>query len=77
MLLTIVDSICCENPRCKEFARVVPVCRGVRSYYCPVCGGVSYARPVDASLANEHDRFKEYLLQVIQRERSEDPRPIR
>jgi len=65
MLVTMIDVISCENPECRDFARIIPGMHGLRSYYCPICGGVSYARPVDAVLATLPQRFKEYLRQVI------------
>lgn len=65
MLVTITDVICCENPQCRDFARIIPGMHGLRSYYCPVCGNVSYARPVDAALATMPQRFEQYLRQVV------------
>lgn len=66
MLLTMVDVISCENPRCREFAQIVPLSPRIRSYYCPVCGGISYSRPVDAALADSPERFAAYLRDRVQ-----------
>lgn len=71
MLVTITDVISCENPGCREFARIIPGTHGLRSYYCPICGSVSYARPVDAALATDPQRFKEFLRQVVACPRNE------
>ena len=38
MLLTMVDIVSCENPRCREFARSMVRPREMKAYYCPVCG---------------------------------------
>lgn len=65
MLLTMVDVLCCENPGCREFARIVHVAPGIRSYYCPVCGGISRSRPVDAALADSPERFAAYLRECV------------
>jgi hypothetical protein len=61
MLVALIDVISCENPKCRDFAKIVPEMRGVNSYYCPVCGGISYPRTVDASIADSPTRYKNYL----------------
>ncbi len=66
MLITLIDVISCENPSCREFAKpVLHRAHQVRSYYCQVCGKVSYPRAVDASLASSPDRFKAYLRKAV------------
>lgn len=65
MLLTMVDVVSCENPECRDFARIASRPRGTRSYYCQVCGKISYARAVDASLAASPERYKAYLRGII------------
>ena len=66
MLLTIIETVCCENPRCKEFARISPNPHRLRSYYCPTCGRVSSLRVVDINLAESPERFRAYVLQRVQ-----------
>ena len=63
MLLTIIEVVSCENPKCKAFAQVSPNPHRLRSYYCPVCSKVSTSRVVDANLAESHERYKAYLLE--------------
>lgn len=65
MLVTMIDVISCENPSCRDFARIVPGMHGLRSYYCPICGNVSYARAVDAALAANPQRFEQHLRQIV------------
>ncbi|MHB9036165.1 MAG: hypothetical protein ACYC64_05825 [Armatimonadota bacterium] len=65
MLVSLVDVISCENPKCRDFAKLVPATRGVTSYYCPVCDKVSYSRTVDAALAASPQKFKDYLQQTV------------
>lgn len=65
MLVALIDVISCENPKCREFAKIIPGTRGVTSYYCPVCEKISYPRTVDAALADSPQVFKEYLLQIL------------
>jgi len=66
MLITLVDVISCENPRCREFARpVLSNALGARSYYCNVCGRVSYPRVVDAELAFSPEKYGAYLRKLI------------
>jgi len=66
MLITLVDVISCENPQCREFARpVLSNTFGVRSYYCNVCGRVSYPRVVDAELAFSPEKYEAYLRKLI------------
>ncbi len=65
MLLTMVDVISCENPDCREFARVVSATPGAKSYYCPVCGKISYSRMVDAALCCSQKEYEAYLRAAI------------
>jgi|GEM_PF-1976904 len=65
MLLTMIDVVCCENPACRDFARVAPNPHQLKSYYCPVCGKISYSRVVDAALAESYERFKAYLRERV------------
>ena len=65
MLLTMIDVVSCENPKCRDFAKIIPGTYGLRSYYCPLCATVSYARPVDAALATMPQRYLEYLRQLL------------
>ena len=69
MLLTMIDVVSCENPKCREFARIVPYAPEVRSYYCPVCGTISRARAVDATLVTSPARYEAYLREVISSDR--------
>lgn len=61
MLLTMIEVVSCENPRCREFARISPNPHRLRSYYCPVCGNVSTVRVVDINLAESPERYRAYL----------------
>ena len=74
MLLTMVDIVGCENPRCREFARSVPRPREMKAYYCPVCGNISFARVVDADLADSPERLGAYLRVLNASER--EPLPV-
>ena len=65
MLLTIVEVLSCENPNCRDFAKVTVGTLGARSYYCPICGKISYARAVDVNLASDIQRFESYLRAAI------------
>jgi hypothetical protein len=66
MLITLVDVISCENPLCREFAKpVFSNSHGVRSYYCHVCGKVSYPRAVDAGLAASPQQFEAYMRRLV------------
>lgn len=65
MLLTMVDVVSCENPQCREFARIVPRAPETRSYYCQVCGSISRARAVDTSLLASPARYEAHLREVI------------
>ncbi|MEN6355823.1 MAG: hypothetical protein ABFD83_01925 [Armatimonadota bacterium] len=65
MLVALIDVIGCENPKCRDFAKIVPGTRGVTSYYCPVCCKISYPRTVDAALADSPERYKEYLQRTL------------
>jgi hypothetical protein len=61
MLITLIHVIGCENPRCREFARIVSDSPGKSLYYCPVCGGVSLPRTVPESIAVSPQRYEAYL----------------
>ena len=65
MLLTMIEVISCENLNCRDFAKIIPGTHGLRSYYCPLCASISYARPVDAALATMPQRYQEYLRQLL------------
>jgi hypothetical protein len=65
MLLTMIEVVSCENPRCKEFARIAPNPHRLRSYYCPVCGRVSTLRVVEIKVAESPERFAAYLTERI------------
>jgi len=73
MLLTMIEVVCCENTRCREFARIAPNPHRLKSYYCPVCGKVSAMRIVEASLADSAERFRDYLLQRTDPAQTERP----
>lgn len=60
MLIALTDVVSCENPDCREFARIVPN-YAARTYYCPVCGNVSHTRTVDAELTARPQEFESYL----------------
>ncbi len=63
MLLTMVEVLCCDNPKCRDFAQVTPNPHRLRSYYCPICNRVSSIRVVDARLADSRELLKAYLLE--------------
>ena len=63
MLLTIIEVVSCENPKCRAFAQISPNPHRLGSYYCPVCSKVSALRVVDANLAESRERYKAYLLE--------------
>jgi hypothetical protein len=65
MLVSLVDVVSCENPKCRDFAIPIPGTCRVPSYYCPICDKVSYPRTVDAALAASPEDFKEYLHRVV------------
>lgn len=65
MLLTLVDVISCENLKCRDFGKVISHSRGLKSYYCPVCGTVSRARMADADLANDLEGYRAYLRRTL------------
>lgn len=69
MLLSMVDVISCENPDCRAFAHLVPLTPGARSYYCPICGTISYSRLVDAALADSPKQYEAYLRAAITTDR--------
>ncbi|MGI6295870.1 MAG: hypothetical protein ACOX3G_07240 [Armatimonadota bacterium] len=66
MLLTIVEVVCCENPKCRDFGRVAPNPHRLRSYYCPICSKISSVRVVDVNVAESVERFRDYLLQRVE-----------
>ena len=63
MLLTMVEVVSCENPKCKEFARVSPNPHRLTNFYCSGCSKVSASRFVDINLAESPERYKDYLLE--------------
>lgn len=63
MLLTMVEVVSCENPRCRAFARVSPNPHRLRTYYCPICSKISASRVVDINVAESPERYKTYLLE--------------
>ncbi|HOK53122.1 MAG TPA: hypothetical protein PLZ21_08550 [Armatimonadota bacterium] len=63
MLITIVEAVSCENPRCSQFAKQVKLPSGIRTYYCQVCGSINQVRGIDASVVFSPERYKEYLKQ--------------
>ena len=65
MLITFVKVISCENPRCREFGKIVPGVPETRSYYCPVCGVVSLPRTVNTGLASSPERYEQYLRKEL------------
>ncbi len=67
MLLNIVDVVCCENPECRSFAHIVTNVRA-QTYYCPICGCISYARPVDSAMTANQAQFESYLRRLIESE---------
>lgn len=72
MLLTMIEVVCCENTKCREFARIAPNPHRLKSYYCPVCGKVSAMRIVEASLADSAERFRDYLLERLDPSQAQD-----
>ena len=76
MLITLVDVNGCENPECREFARITSVGSGARSYYCPLCGEVSRRRAIDAALAARPQDYETYLRRAILPAKT-DPRASR
>jgi len=69
MLVTLVDVVSCENPECRDFARIVPHYQA-RTYYCPVCGNVSHPRTVEAGLADKPEDFESYLCRLVATDRA-------
>ncbi|MCE5314413.1 MAG: hypothetical protein ABFD49_11460 [Armatimonadota bacterium] len=65
MLVYLVDVISCENPKCREFAKLVPVTQGMTSYYCPLCEKISYLRTIDATLASSPENYKAYIERTL------------
>lgn len=65
MLITLIDVVSCENPKCREFAKIVSDTYGLRSHYCSVCGSVSAPRAVDAALARDPQQYEVYIRSKI------------
>lgn len=65
MLLTMIEVLSCENPQCREFARIVACAPEARSYYCQVCGKISRVRAADAALVASPTRYEAHLREVI------------
>ena len=65
MLITFIDVIGCENPQCRDFAKIASGAREVKSYYCPVCCKVSSARTVPSNVAESPARYEQYLRGAI------------
>jgi hypothetical protein len=65
MLVTIVEVVSCENPRCSEFAKIVDVPRGTRTYYCQTCGCVTQPRCVEVGIAGSEERYSQFLLKEL------------
>jgi|GEM_PF-2278869 len=63
MLLTIIEVVSCENPKCRAFAQISPNPHRLGSYYCPVCSKVSSVRVVDVNVAESAESYKAYLLE--------------
>ena len=63
MLLTMVEVVSCENPKCKAFARVSPNPHRLSTFYCPICSKVSAARVVDINVAPSSERYRAYLTE--------------
>lgn len=66
MLLTIVEVVCCENPKCRDFGRIAQNPHRLRSYYCPICSKISSVRVVDVNVAESVERFRDYLLRRVE-----------
>ena len=64
MLISLIEVVTCENPNCSEFATMVELPRGARTYYCQTCGKVSRVRGVDARVLASPEKFKEFLLSL-------------
>ena len=69
MLLTLTDVAGCENPSCREFARMAACPADARAYYCHVCGSVTRPRIVDTSLVASSERYETYLRDALCRDR--------
>ena len=65
MILTLVDIVSCENPQCRQFARIAHHTPDLRSYYCQICGTISRPRAVDASLVASAERYEAYLRKAV------------
>ena len=65
MLITFIDVIGCENPQCRDFAKIVSGAEGVKSYYCPICCRISSARAVPSNVAEPPERYEQYLRRAI------------
>ena len=70
MLITFIDVISCENPQCRDFAKIASGARGVKSYYCPICSRVSSVRTVPSNVAEPPERYEQYLRRVIAPEKT-------
>lgn len=64
MLITLIDVVSCENPECRDFARIVPN-HTARTYYCPVCGSLSHLRTVDADTASRPQDYESFLQRAL------------
>lgn len=65
MLVSIVEVLSCENPRCRKFGQIVEESRQSRFYYCPICGTVSKPRSVSAAIASSTERYRQHLREVV------------
>lgn len=65
MLLTIIEVASCENPKCRDFARIAQNPHKLRSYYCPVCSKISAVRVVDVNVAESPERYRAFLMQRV------------
>jgi hypothetical protein len=61
MLITIVEAVSCENPKCVQFAKLVKMPSGIRTYYCQVCGSINPVRGVDADIVSSPEKYAEHL----------------
>ena len=64
MLITIVDVVSCENPKCSQFAKQVDLPRELRTYYCQTCGSVNQIRGIDAGIAFSTEKYAKFLKQA-------------
>ncbi|MFQ5473244.1 MAG: hypothetical protein ACE5FA_10210, partial [Dehalococcoidia bacterium] len=68
-LLTLIDVAGCENPSCREFGRIAACPANARACYCHVCGTITRARVVDATLVSSPERYDAYLRDALSREK--------